>query len=156
MMERILVVEDDEDVRDLIVETLKRWGYESVVAENGKIGLETFRSQSFSLVITDIRMPILDGLTMLKMIKKEDSKVPIIVITAYPSVNSAVESLVEGADHYIVKPINLDDLEAKIKKSFEKRKMQKALDSTKVANIVLMLLIPFWLIVGYFIARLIE
>jgi two-component system response regulator AtoC len=156
MMERILVVEDDEDVRDLIVETLNRWGYESVVAQNGKIGLETFRSQSFSLIITDIRMPVLDGLTMLKTIKKEDSKVSIIVITAYPSVDSAVESLVEGADHYLVKPINLDDLEAKIKKSFEKRKMQKALDSTKVANIVLMLLIPFWLIVGYFIARLIE
>jgi DNA-binding NtrC family response regulator len=155
-MEKILVVEDDEDIRDLLTETLKKWGYESVLAENGKVGLEKFQTDSFALVITDIRMPAMDGLTMLKTMKKADSKIPIIVITGYPSVDSAVESLVEGADHYLVKPINMNDLQAKIKKSFEKRKMQKALDSTKVANIVLVLSIPVWIIIGFILARLVE
>ena len=155
-MERILVVEDDEGIRDLLVETLPRWGYESVITENGKEGLETFRSQQFSIVITDIRMPLMDGLTMLKTMKKENPKVPIIVITGYPSVDSAVESLVEGADYYLVKPINMDDLEAKIKKCFDKRKIQKALASTKIANIILVLLIPVWIIAGLLLARLFE
>jgi len=155
-MERVLVVEDDEDIRDVLQETLRRWGYDVVVAQDGKEGINKFRSHSFSLVITDIRMPAMDGLSMLKTIRSEDSKVPIIVITGYPSVDSAVESLVQGADHYIVKPINMDDLEAKIRKSFEKRKMQRALDSIKIANIVLVILIPVWILVGYFLARLLR
>ncbi len=155
-MERILVVEDDEDIRALLIETLKRWNYEPLVALNGMDGLEKFRSQSFPLVITDIRMPILDGLSMLKTIKKENPKTSIIVITGYPSVNSAVESLMEGADSYLIKPINLDDLQVKIKKTFENRKIQQALASTKIANIILVLLIPVWIIAGYFFARLIQ
>src|SRR4030042_6780265 len=148
-MERILIVEDDEDIRELLVETLKRWNYEPLVALNGMDGLEKFRSQSFPLVITDIRMPILDGLSMLKTIKKENPKTSIIVITGYPSVNSAVESLMEGAASYLLKPITLDDLQVKIKKTFENRKIQHALASTKIANIILVLLIPIWIIAGY-------
>ena len=106
-MESILVVDDDEGMRDMLAETLRGWGYEPSVAENGEMGLEKFRSGRFSLVITDIRMPKLDGLSLLRAIKKEDAKVPILVVTGYPTVNSAVESLVEGADYYLVKPINL-------------------------------------------------
>ena len=152
-MERILVVEDDEGIQDLLVEALPRLGYEPVIADNGKMGLETFQSQNFAIIITDVRMPEMDGLTMLKAIRKLDPKVPIIVITGYPSVDSAVESLVEGADYYLVKPINMVDLEAKIKKSFEKRKIQKALASIKLTNIVLVVLIPLWILFGFFLAR---
>lgn len=155
-MEKILVVEDEKDIRDMLEETLKRWGYETVFAENGKIGLEKFHSQSFSLVITDIRMPVVDGLSMLKRIRKEDPAVPIIVITGYPSVDSAVESLVEGADYYIVKPIMLDDLEAKISKSLQKRKIQRKLASIKITNFVLVLLIPVWILTGFFLARVFK
>ena len=155
-MERILVVEDDEGIRDLLVETLTRWGFEPVLAENGQVGLEKFHSESFSIIITDVRMPIMDGLTMLKAMKREKPKIPIIVITGYPSVDSAVESLVEGADYYLVKPLNIDDLEAKIKKCFQKRKTQRALDSMKIANIVMVVLIPLWIIAGFLLAKLWE
>lgn len=155
-MESILVVDDDEGMRDMLAETLRGWGYEPSVAENGEMGLEKFRSGRFSLVITDIRMPKLDGLSLLRAIKKEDAKVPILVVTGYPTVNSAVESLVEGADYYLVKPINLDDLQAKIVKSFEKRRIQQALTSTKIANFILVLLIPVWILLGILLGRLIE
>ena len=155
-MERILVVEDDEGIQELLVEALPRWGYEPVIADNGKMGLETFQSQNFAIVITDVRMPEMDGLTMLKTIRKQDPKVPIIVITGYPSVDSAVESLVEGADYYLVKPINMVDLEAKIQKSFEKRKIQKALASIKLTNLILVVLIPVWILFGFFLARFFE
>jgi len=155
-MERILVVEDDEGIQELLVETLPRLGYEPVIADNGKMGLETFQSQNFAIIITDVRMPKMDGLTMLKEIRKQDPKIPIIVITGYPSVDTAVESLVEGADYYLVKPINMVDLEAKIKKSFEKRKIQKALASIKLTNIILVVLIPAWILFGFFLARFFE
>ena len=154
-MERILVVEDDEGIQELLVEALPRLGYEPVIAVNGKEGLETFRSQVFTTIITDIRMPEMDGLTMLRAIRQEDPHVPIIVITGYPSVDSAVESLVEGADYYLVKPINMIDLEAKLKKSFEKRKIQRALVTVKIFNIILGISIPFWILLGFFLARLV-
>ena len=154
-MEKILIVEDDKDIKDVLVEALSRWGYQTVTVENGRQGLEMFRADSFGLIITDIRMPIMDGLTMLKMIKKENSFIPVIVITGYPSVKSAVESLMEGADYYIVKPIPLDDLQAKIIKSFEKRKMQCIMTDRKRIITVLVCLIPVWMFVGFLISRLI-
>ena len=155
-MERILVVEDDESTRDLLHETLKRWDYDVVIAKNGKTGLEKFRNEHFSIVITDIRMPVMDGLSMLKIIKKEDAKIPIIVITGYPSVDSAVECLVEGADNYLVKPINLDDLKARINKAFERRKIQKISDFRKNINITLIILIPIWIGFGYLLAQILQ
>ncbi len=155
-MERILVVEDDEGIQDLLSEALPRWGYEPVFAQNGMMGLRTFRSQAFSVIITDIRMPVMDGVTMLKTIKEENPRVPIIIITGYPSVDSAVESLEEGADYYLIKPINLDDLHAKIRKSLEKREIQKSLASTKIVNTILLILIPAWIIAGYVLAKLWE
>ena len=152
-MEKVLVVDDDPDVRDVLTETQKRLGYKARAAENGRVGLEAFRKDAFSVVVTDMRMPEMDGLSMLKEIKKADSKVSVVVVTGYPSVDSAVESLVEGADYYLVKPINLNDFEAKIKKALEKRKMQKALASMKTANWVMVLLIPLWIILGILLSR---
>ena len=155
-MERILVVEDDEGIRDLLQETLPRWGYEPVFAVNGQVGLETFRSQDFSVILTDIRMPVMDGLTMLKAIKEENPRVSIIVITGYPSVDSAVESLEQGADYYLVKPIKLDDLHIKIKKAVEQREIQHSLALSKIVNTILFILIPAWIVAGYFLAKLWE
>ena len=152
-MKRILVVEDDQDIRELLVETLKRSDFEVDTAENGKKGLEKFRKQNFDLIVTDIRMPVMDGLKMLKKIKKEDTKMPIVVITAYPSVDSAVECLVEGADDYLVKPVKLDDLNVKIKKALEKRRIQRILTTRKILNIVLIILIPIWILVGFLLSR---
>lgn len=104
-------------------------------------------------MVTDIRMPGMDGLTMLKAIKRMDARVSIVVITGYPSVDSALECLAEGADYYLVKPIRLDDLDAKIKKALEKRRIQCRLASVKTANLVMVLLVPVWILLGFFLAR---
>ncbi|MBN1822037.1 MAG: response regulator [Prolixibacteraceae bacterium] len=153
-MKKILVVEDDQDIRELLVETLKRSDFEVDTAENGKTGLEKFRKQKYDLILTDIRMPVMDGLKMLKKIKKEDSRMPIVVITAYPSVDSAVECLVEGADDYLVKPIKFDDLNVKIQKALEKRKIQRILTTRKIMNIILIAFIPIWILIGFFLSRI--
>lgn len=155
-MDKILIVEDEKDVQDVLAEALKIWGYETVLASNGEEGLEKYRQQNFSMLITDIRMPQMDGLTMLKKIREKDTAIPILVVTGYPSVDSAVESLIKGADNYIVKPINMDDLHAKIGKAFEKRKVQLQLSRYKRMNLVLILLLPVALILGYMLAQLIN
>ena len=154
-MDKILIVEDEKDVQDVLAEALKIWGYETVLASNGEEGLEKYRQQNFSMLITDIRMPRMDGLTMLKKIREKDAAIPILVVTGYPSVDSAVESLIKGADNYIVKPINMDDLHAKIGKAFEKRKVQQQLGRYRRLNLFLALLLPIVFVLGYFLAKLI-
>ena len=138
----------------MLVEALNGWGYETTAVENGQAGLKRFRTEKFSLVVTDLRMPVMDGLTMLKTIKKEKPIMPIVVITGYPTVDSAVESLVEGADQYIVKPIHFEDLRVKIQKALEKRKIQAELESIRTINRILILLIPGWILLGILLARI--
>ena len=154
-MEQILIVEDDEVVRDYLSEILTEFGYRSITAIDGDDGLKKFRENELSMVLTDIRMPMMDGLCMLKKMRADDPGIPIIVITGYPTVNSAVESLVAGADYYLVKPINIDDLKVKIIKAFEKRRMISHLSRQKKINRILLSLIPLWLCLGILIARFI-
>ena len=127
-MARILIVEDDEEIRELLAEALRRWGHDPVLSANGQEGLALYRADRFDLMVSDIRMPVMDGLTLLKTIRERDQKMPVVIVTAYPTVDSAVESLGVGADHYLVKPINLDDLKAKVDKCLEKRLMQGETD----------------------------
>jgi len=152
-MAKILVVEDEKDIRDMLSETLNLWGFESVTAENGKEALKVFGSEDVSLILTDMRMPVMDGLTMLKKIRRIDPIVPVIVITGYPSVNSAMESLSVGADYYIVKPINMTDLKVKIDKSFEKIKVLEKLSLAQKKNKVFAILIPACLIIGFILGK---
>ena len=91
-MVKVLVVEDDEVVRDLLSEVLTRWGYEVVCVDNGRRGLDKYQEDYFTFLISDVRMPVMDGLTMLENIRVSDKKIPIIIITAYPSVETAVEA----------------------------------------------------------------
>lgn len=153
-MKRILVVEDERDIRDVLTETLHRWGYETQTAENGKEGLDAFLAGDFSMVITDIRMPIMDGLEMLKQIKRKKPLTPIVVATGYPSVDSAVDCLAEGADFYIVKPINMDDLKVKISKSFAQAQVQAKLLASERLNRLLLVSIPLWIVLGWLVSRL--
>lgn len=153
-MVRILIVEDDEVVRDLLTEVCERWGYESVCVDNGRKGLEKCLQEDFSLLISDIRMPVMDGLTMLENIREKDREIPIIIVTAYPSVDSAVESLDKGADYYLVKPINLHDLKAKINKCLEKRTIQQKIHSLKTRIQILAVAAPLLLIIGFLLSRL--
>jgi DNA-binding response OmpR family regulator len=152
-MQRILIVEDDESTREMLSEALKAMGFDPVTADNGKTGLQAFHSESFSLILTDMKMPVMDGITMIKAIRKENPRIPIIVITAYPSVDSAVDSLALGADYYLVKPININDLEIKISKSLEKIRLQQKFASKKMLTRVLVFLIPLWVLLGFFLGR---
>lgn len=152
-MNPILVVEDDDGIRGLLVEMLGRLGFETVTAANGEEGLTAFRKQPMDMVVTDIRMPVMDGLTMLKQIRRENAIIPIVVVTAFPSVDSAVESLSEGADDYLVKPINLNDLENKVRKAMERRQIQRALSRWKRAAWILTALIPLWFLLGILISK---
>lgn len=113
---RILIVDDDPSMRMALSETLESCGYEVESAENGSEALQKFQTQSFGVVVTDMRMPRMGGMDVLKGVKKISSQTPVILITAYGTVSTAVEAMKEGASEFIMKPFSLDDLQGVVKK----------------------------------------
>ena len=113
--ERLLIVDDDASMRMALYESLSSCGYEVETAENGMDALAKFKDGHFAGVVTDMRMPKMSGMDVLRGVKKISPQTPVILITAYGTVNTAVEAMKEGAAEFIMKPFSLDDLEFAVK-----------------------------------------
>jgi DNA-binding NtrC family response regulator len=111
-MQSILIVEDDPDVRAMLTRTLGCSGYAVDSAADGGEALDKFRDNRFNLVITDVRLPQMNGLQLLDEIKKAEPLVPVIVITGYGSVQNAVMAMQSGASDYLLKPFSNEALQA--------------------------------------------
>jgi len=112
---KILIVDDDLSMRLALSEALESCGFEVEAAENGAEALEKFSKDTFDVVVTDMRMPKMGGMDVLRGVKKIAPWVPVILITAYGTVKTAVEAMKEGAAEFIMKPFSLDDLEFAVK-----------------------------------------
>lgn len=110
-MTEILIIEDEEEMRIALTEVLIRNGYSVHTASNGIEGLELFNKEPFNMVITDVKMPKISGLEVLKEIKKQSPQIPVIMITAYGTIDNAVEAMREGAFDYILKPFSAEILD---------------------------------------------
>jgi DNA-binding NtrC family response regulator len=113
--ERLLIVDDDSSMRMALYESLSSCGYEVETAENGADALVKFKNSQFAGVVTDMRMPKMSGMDVLRGVKRISPQTPVILITAYGTVNTAVEAMKEGASEFIMKPFSLDDLEFAVK-----------------------------------------
>ncbi len=103
-MERILIVDDEKKMRHILQLILEREGFKTEQAENGRVALDMLKQGRFSLMITDLKMPELDGLSLLDAAKKFDPDFPVVVITAFGTIENAVEAMQKGAIDYITKP----------------------------------------------------
>ncbi len=117
-MRNILVIEDDQKMRNGLVEILKEERYEVESAENGQAGLEKIRKKDFDAVLTDLIMPVMGGLEVLREIKRMKPKTSVIIITAFGTIENAVEAIKAGASDYITKPFKIDEVQTKIRKVF--------------------------------------
>ena len=107
---KVLVVEDDSTVRGFLTEALSYWGYQVGATGTGRGALDLLSNQLFDAVLCDIRMPDMDGIELLRQIKRHDPSVEVLMITGFPMVNTAVEALKLGAYDYITKPLTAEDL----------------------------------------------
>ena len=126
---RVLVIEDDDDGRRSVVEAIEDAGHETVAARNGAEGLDRFRRETFDVVLSDLVMPGSDGIEVMNQIRRVNDQVPVLIMTAYGSVETAVRALKSGAYDYIVKPLDLDDLQAKIARAAETRRLRAEVSS---------------------------
>lgn len=112
----ILIVDDESSMRMMLAESLMSCGYEVETLGNGTDALKEFQKDKFEIVITDMKMPGMSGTDLLRGIKEISPEVPVIIITAYGTVNAAVEAMKEGASDFIMKPFSLEHLELVVKR----------------------------------------
>jgi len=119
----ILIIDDDESIRDSCSQVLKKEGYKAKAAQDGNEGLNIFKQEFFHLVLLDLKLPGLDGMEILSRIKEKYADTPVIIITGYASIESAVEAMKRGAFNYLTKPFSPDQLRITVKKALDSRKI---------------------------------
>ncbi|MBN1383288.1 MAG: response regulator [Elusimicrobia bacterium] len=132
---KILVVDDEEEIREMLSVELGRQGYTVKTAVSGNDCLEKIQQEKFDLVFLDLKMPKLDGIATLEKIKNIDSDIDVIIITAYASVATGLESIKKGAYDYISKPFNFEELRSRVKECFEKKRL--ALEENRMRILVI-------------------
>ena len=115
-MMRILLVEDEENIRDVVKLNLEMEGYEVVATDNGKDALKYVNEQHFDLLVLDVMLPEADGFQICEQIRLTNMEVPIIFLTAKDSTQDRITGLKKGADDYLVKPFNLEELLLRVQK----------------------------------------
>jgi DNA-binding response OmpR family regulator len=123
---RILYVEDDDTLGFITTENLERKGYEVKLSQDGESALQLFRDETFDLCLLDIMLPKLDGFTLARMIRKENEEIPIIFISAKSLAEDKIEGLLLGADDYLVKPFNIEELTLKIEVFLRRSRVNKS------------------------------
>ncbi len=118
-LNEILVVDDELDMRVAVREALKRKGYSVDVAADGSEGLSMLAEKSYVMVISDVKMPGMDGIELLREIKQREPHIPVLIMSAYGTIERAVEAVKEGAVDFILKPFDLEALESLVERSLK-------------------------------------
>ncbi|TAK01726.1 sigma-54-dependent Fis family transcriptional regulator [bacterium] len=124
----ILVVDDDPDIQEVLRDRLESLGYQVLLAANGREGLELLEKQSPQLLLLDIEMPDMNGLEVLREIRKRENDVTVVMITAYGTIERAVQAMKEGAYDFIPKPFEPDHIALIVQKALEREKLKRGVE----------------------------
>ena len=133
---RILVVDDDESVRRVLVTILEEEGYTVDTAKNGREAIKKSKIKFYNLALIDIRLTDMEGTKLLTKVKDTTPKMRKIIITGYPSLQNAIESVNKGADAYILKPLDMDKVLETIKDQLKKQKEEERYTQKKVGEFI--------------------
>jgi two-component system response regulator AtoC len=123
---QVLIVDDEPNLRKILSAQLTRDGYDVMIAEDGEQGLSMLRDNHIDMVITDLKMPKVDGMTLLKEALREDPELPVVMITAHGTVDTAVEALKSGAFDYLTKPFDKDEVRQIVAKALKTKELSGA------------------------------
>lgn len=116
MKARILIVDDEQDALDLMREVFEKKGYTPITALNGLEALNIVKQQEPDVILTDIRMPEMDGMELLRVLTKDYPHIPVIMVTAHGTIETAVDAMKMGAKDYILKPIRINEILSKVER----------------------------------------
>src|SRR4030067_3185006 len=122
MENRILVVDDEKEIRNFLFKALTQiGGFQVELAEHGVEALKIIEKEKFDLVLTDLKMPMMDGLKLVTEISKTKPEILTVLMTGHGTIDSALEAMKRGASDYLMKPLNLDELIVRIQKVLEEK-----------------------------------
>ena len=151
---RVLVVDDDEAILDVLGQYMRIIGLDVICAASGEEALTEFKKDRFDIVVSDIKMANMDGLTLLSEVRRIDPEILFIVITGYPSIETVLEAMKKGATDYLVKPFQFDEIKIKIERALVEKDMNRRIKSNQGLIWSLIISIPVWLILGIILAKL--
>jgi len=131
MNEKLLIVDDEKHLTEILKIAFEKEGYNVTISDDARKGLDLFNENGFDLVITDIKMEGMNGIELLKRIKNIDKDVFVILMTAFSSFESAVEALRAGANDYIVKPFEIDEIIFRVKSALKHRRLVRGVQTLK-------------------------
>ena len=118
---KILLADDDKNAADGLRKILIQDGYDTSCVYTGNDALDLIDTEHFDIVITDMKLPDISGISIIEKVKKKDPNIPVIMITAFSSLQTAIDAMKKGADDYLTKPVNIEELELILKKIWEKQ-----------------------------------
>ena len=150
----VLVVDDEQDVRETLETVLQKLDYNPLVASNGDEALEVIKSRKVDVVLSDLYMPGMNGIELLKRVKTEDKNIVFLMITAHPTIETAVDAIKKGAYDYLTKPFHIEEVRIKISRAMEKHGLTYSLKWANGMIWALIISIPIWLVLGIILASL--
>ena len=151
---KILVVDDEQDVRETLESVLAKLEYDPIVAPGGKEALEMIKNNKIDVVLSDLYMPEMDGIELLKRVKTENRNIVFLMITAHPTIETAVDAIKKGAYDYLTKPFHIDEVKMKLNRALEKSGLTHSLTWANGMIWALIISIPVWLILGIILASM--
>jgi DNA-binding NtrC family response regulator len=153
-MKRILIVDDDEQIRNLLVDYFQRLNFEAVFAENGAEALRKLSQRDIDCIISDLVMPDMDGLQLLKQIRSQNVKIPFLIITGYPTFETAIEVMKQGAYDYLAKPFQLEDVRIKVERALHTKTLERSIKRVTGIAWAVLISIPIWIILGIIFGKM--
>ena len=148
---KILVIDDDRNLTDNLVEYLTKLDYQAFPAYGGSEGLTKFEQDNFQVVITDLKMPDMDGMELLEKMKKLDNDAIVIILTGYGSIESSVAAVKKGVYDYISKPLEFKEIELIVNRALDKHTIFSQMRMFRWMLYLLLLSIPLWILSGMFL-----
>lgn len=147
-MATIWVVDDEEPVREVLGAMLQQMGHETRLFSDAPVLLHDYQPGSADVVLTDFRMPGMDGLTLIRNLRAKDDRLVVMMLTGFPSVQDAVEAVRLGAADYLSKPFRMEEIRMRIARALEVRDLQVSLRRSRALAWLLIGSLPFWFGLG--------
>ena len=145
---RLLIVDDEQQIRAMLEQFFTEMGYLVMTAGSGKEALERIMKYKFDCVISDIVMPEMDGLALLKRVKEKSPGILFFLITGYGTIDNAVQGMKDGAYDFITKPFQLEDMKMKVERALLSKNLENSVKKMSGILWALIISIPIWLILG--------
>jgi len=133
---RILIVDDDENIRKVLTTILEEEGYSVESVDTARKAMERTKRKFYNLALIDIRLPDMEGIELLTRVRNTTPKMRKIIITGYPTLQNAIESVNRGADAYIMKPFEMEKVLETIKQELRKQEEEKKYSQEKIAEFI--------------------